>query len=202
MATVSAPEVLAVVSRLEKAWMPDKLDQLKQAVKLAFEQTKTLNNFDRARAGIACPLLTTEGLCAIYDYRPLDCVTYHSLSRPACEQLLMEPDRGHPTNAILQAISMGVKAGLGQGMVDSRLEQPVLRYELIEALYIGLNDRAAMKKYLAGKNIFKPAAIIIDPDTGAAYKIEHAPPRLKAEAKRVIAAERRQARLSRKKQKG
>ena len=92
MATVSAPEMLAIVFRLEEAWMPGELDQLKQRVELAFEQTKTLNNFDRAQAGIACPLLTTEGLCAIYDYRPLDCVTYHSLSRQACEQLLMEPD--------------------------------------------------------------------------------------------------------------
>ena len=141
-------------------------------------------------------------MCAIYDFRPLDCVTYHSMSREACEQLLVEPDRGHPTNIILQAIGIGVKTGLGQGMVDTRLEQPVLRYELIEALHIGLNDTAAMERYLAGKNIFKSAAIIIDPDDGIAYKIGHAPPRLKADAKRVIAAERRQARLSRKKRKG
>jgi Fe-S-cluster containining protein len=199
MATVSAPEVLAIVSRLEKTWAPSDLDQLRQQVQMAFKQTKMLNNHDRARAGIACPLLTAEGMCTIYDFRPLDCVTYHSMSREACEQLLVEPDRGHPTNAILQAIGVGVKTGLGQGMVDTQLEQPVLRYELIEALHIGLNDAAAMEKYLAGKNIFKTAAIIIDPDNGMAYKIEYAPPGLKAEAKRVIAAERRQARLSNKK---
>jgi hypothetical protein len=32
--------------------------------------------------GTACPFLSKEGTCSIYEYRPLFCRTYHSLSEP------------------------------------------------------------------------------------------------------------------------
>ena len=98
----------------------------------------------------------------------------------------------------MRAIGTGIKTGLGQGIVEANLEHPALRYELIEAIYICLNDERAMEKYLAGKNIFKPAAIIIDPERETSHKIKYAPPYLKAQAKRVITLERRQARRDKK----
>jgi Fe-S-cluster containining protein len=199
MATVSAPEALTIVQRLKETCSQQELEDIQQKIEWAYEQTQELDNLARVRARIPCPFLAEEGTCTIYAYRPLDCVTYHSLSRQACEEILVQPERGHPANAGLQAVGIGIKTGLGQGIVAANLEHPALRYELIEAMHICLNDEQAMGKYLAGKNIFKPAAIIIDSERGLSYKIKYAPPHLKAEAKRVIALERRKARLDKRK---
>lgn len=199
MATVSGPEALTIAHRLRESWTPDDLDHLQQKLAQAYQQTRALDNVARIKAAIPCPFLTETGRCNIYAYRPLDCMTYHSLSRAACETILEQPDHALPTNPAIQAVGIGVKAGLGHGIAEANLEHPALRYELIEAIHICLNDERAMDKYLAGKNIFQSAAIIIDPEHQVSYKIKYAPPPLKAQAKRIIALERRQARRDQKK---
>ena len=199
MATVSAPEALAIAHHLRETRSPEELRQLKQEIRKSQKQTRTLNSHARVRAKIACPLLSDTGNCTIYEFRPLDCMTYHSLSRQACEDILQQPDQGHPVNEDLRAIGMGVKTGLGQGIAGANLESPALRYELIEALHIALNDKNGMKKYLAGQNIFKPAALITDNETGIGYKIKYAPVRLKAEAKRVFDLEKQRTRQTKNK---
>ena len=191
MATVSAPEALTIAQRLRETRSAQELKQIKHQVKRSLKRTKKLNSHARVRAKVACPLLSDEGTCTIYEFRPLDCMTYHSLSRQACEEIMEEPAQGHPMNVDLRAIGIGVKQGFGQAIAGADLETPALRYELIEAIYIALSDQHAMKKYLAGKNVFKPAAIITDNVTGIGYKIKYAPAHLRVEAKRVFELERR-----------
>jgi len=186
-ATVAAPEALAIVHRLAERSSQTELDQLKARIRAAYQQTKKLDNLSRATAGLPCPLLTEAGLCRIYEFRPMDCLTHHSLSRTACAALLQQPGQGHPTLPPLPAIGAGLKAGLGQGLVAAGLETPALRYELIEALHLALNESRAMDKYLAGRNVFKSAAIVIDSASRVSYKIKYAPPRLKKYAQEVIA---------------
>ena len=186
MATVSAPEALAIAHHLRQSLAGKALRQLKLKLARSLKKTERLSSLDRIKAGVACPLLSTEGLCTIYENRPLDCLTYHSQDRTACEQKLADPKVVPPMNLQLRALAIGVKAGLGQGIAEAQLEQPALRYELIEALSIALNDPQAMQKYLAGKNIFRPAAIITDQKAGIGYKIKHAPAHLKREANRVL----------------
>jgi Fe-S-cluster containining protein len=198
MATISGPEALFIARRIQESFSAAGLNQLKQKINAAYQQTRQLDNLARIRAGIACPFLGEDGLCTIYAFRPLDCVTYHSLSRQACEEIMQQPERGHPTDPALRAVGIGIKAGLGQGIVDANLEHPAFRYELIEAMRICLNDRHAMGKYLAGKNLFRSAAIVIDEETGVSYKIRYAPPQLKAHAQKLIAQERRQTRRGKK----
>jgi Fe-S-cluster containining protein len=198
MASVSAPEALFIARRIQESFSPKGLNELKQKINAAYQQTRQLDNLARVRAGIACPFLQEDGRCAIYAFRPLDCVTYHSLSRQACAEVMKQPERGHPTYAARRAVGIGIKAGLGQGIVDANLEHPAFRYELIEAMRICLHDKHAMGKYLGGKNIFKSAAIMIDGETGVSYKIRYAPPQLKAQAQQLIAQERRQARRGKK----
>ena len=36
------------------------------------------------KEGGACPLLSKEGRCTVYDIRPVTCAAYHSLDRAAC----------------------------------------------------------------------------------------------------------------------
>lgn len=194
MATVSGPEALAIAQQLRSSRSEEELARFKEKLRGAYQQTKKMNNLERAKASIPCPFLAAAGLCSIYEYRPLDCMTHHSLSREDCEILLEQPDRGHPTNPFMQAVGTGIKTGLGQGLAETGLEVPALRYELIEAIHLALNDERALDKYLAGKNVFKSAAIVIDPESRISYKIKYAPPQLKKYARQVIAQEQRQAR--------
>lgn len=191
MATVSAPEALTIAQRLRETYPAEELKQVKRKVNRSFKRTRKLDSHARIRAKVACPLLSDDGICTIYQFRPLDCMTYHSLNRQACEEIMAEPTQAQPTNPDLQAIGIGVKTGFGQAIAGADLETPALRYELIEAIQIALNDPHAMKKYLAGKNVFKSAAIITDNVTGIGYKIKYAPAHLKAEAKRVFELESR-----------
>ena len=198
MATVSAPEALAIVQRLRASLTTKALKLLKQKLEQGYRQTKELDSVSRTKAGIACPFLRSDGGCSIYNFRPLDCMTYHSFSRPACEEKLNRPQREIPTSPEIRAIGRGVKAGFGQGIAEANLEQPALRYELIEAIYIGLKDNQAARKYLAGNNIFMPAAIITDSSSGIGYKIKYAPPHLQAEAESVINAEQTRTQMTQK----
>lgn len=193
MATVSGPEALTISHRLKESRTQEELKSLKREIKAAYQATKKMDNLDRARSGIPCPFLTEQGVCSIYEFRPMDCATYHSLDVQACRDILERPDQGHPTNPVMKSIGMGIKAGLGQGINQSRLERPALRYELIEAIHISLHDRRVMDKYLAGENPLQPAAIVIDPQERISYKIRNAPSALKEQALSLIARERRTA---------
>jgi Fe-S-cluster containining protein len=197
MATITAPEAFAIAGRLRETLSAADLAGLQQRVAAAYQQTEQLNNAERAKARVACPLLTEDAACRLYDDRPLDCRGYHSLSRDACEALLDEPLAGHPIMPVRQSISSAIKNGLGEAIFEAGLELPALRYELIEALHRCLADAQGLEKYIAGDNILQPAAVINDPDSELWYKIRHAPPRLRAEYKRVLAQERRHARKKR-----
>jgi Fe-S-cluster containining protein len=194
MATVSAPEAMEIAHQLRTNLKPNELDRIKKRIAHAYQQTNKLDNVARIHSGIPCPFLTENGLCSIYPYRPLDCVTYHSLSRQACEEVLKQPDHGHPTISAIRLIGIGIKTGLGQGIVDSNLEHPALRYELIEAIHIALSDPLAIEKYTAGKNIFQTAAIVTDAEGLRTYKIKFAPKKIKIEAKKQIAREKQASR--------
>jgi Fe-S-cluster containining protein len=198
MATVTAPEAVALTTRLQETLSETELAELRQHVAEAFKQTEQLNNAERAKAQIACPLLTSEAECRLYEHRPLDCRGYHSLDRDACEALLAEPMAGHPISPVRQTIGNAIKSGLGQAIFETGLELPALRYELIEAIHRCLADPQAGEKVAAGENILQPAAVITDPESGVWYKTRFAPPRLRAEYKRVLAQERRHARKQRK----
>ena len=190
MATVSAPEALLIVQKINESFSKEDLTSIRLKVDRAFHATEKLNNHARIKASVACPFLTEEGSCQIYDFRPLDCITYHSKSRTACEKIMQQPDLGHPVDASIRAVGIGIKSGLGSGILDSGLETPALRYELIEAVHICLHDEKTMDKYLVGENILVPAAIISDHENGLTYKIKHAPPHLKERAGLIIAEER------------
>jgi Fe-S-cluster containining protein len=198
MVTVVAPEAVALATKLRESLSETELAELQQRVTETYQQTEQLNNAERARARIACPLLTDKSECRLYEDRPLDCRGYHSLDRDACEALLADPLAGHPVSPVRQTIGNAIKSGLSQAIFETRLEIPALRYELIEALHRCLADPDAGKKYANGENILQPAVVIADQDSGVWYKIRYAPARLRAEYRRVLAQERRYARKERK----
>jgi len=82
----------------------------------------------------------------------------------------------------------------GDGIKSLPEQEKMLRSELIEAIHLALNDERALEKYLAGKNVFKSAAIVIYPESRISYKIKYAPPQLKKYARQVIAEEQRRTR--------
>ncbi|GEM_PF-713988 len=54
---------------------------------------------DPSRLRHRCPLLGSDGLCTIYEVRPLTCRAFTSKSAAACRSLVFEPDRAVSTIA-------------------------------------------------------------------------------------------------------
>jgi Fe-S-cluster containining protein len=83
-----------------------------------------------------CPLLTAEGICSVYDGRPLACRSVLSLDADRCRRALLEDDAGDPNipysltnNAAISGVPQ-LMVTLNEGHLDHYPS-----YELASALY-------------------------------------------------------------------
>ncbi|MGQ0612790.1 MAG: YkgJ family cysteine cluster protein [Planctomycetaceae bacterium] len=69
------------------------------------------------RARIPCALLTSDGLCALYEVRPLACRAHTSSSLPACERVLAGAAAASevPGEGWLRLAAESIREGLGEG---------------------------------------------------------------------------------------
>lgn len=150
----TAPEVFALLDYL--------ISQLDEADFEAFEQR--LEATDRKlrampadkilRTNIPCPVLV-EGRCSGYPARPLNCRSYHSTSREACEESFNHPedlDRGHPQIRALAQVHQGSQAGYLSSL--ERAGYDARQYELVTALAEALRDPDARRRMEDGEPVF------------------------------------------------
>lgn len=120
----TVPEVLAIFSALVAARTAAELRELGERVEGAHRATRGLTRDERNSPQHPCPLLE-DGLCSVYEVRPLACRGVHSLDEQACKDKLNDRQRraayergelpGHsfvePVRAV-HAISAGLQLGL------------------------------------------------------------------------------------------
>jgi Fe-S-cluster containining protein len=109
----------------------------------------------RIGARLACPLLI-DGMCSVYDERPLVCRQATALSVEACteeyEGRSGGSDRIEVSAAHLAHASNAHVALLG-AMLAVRL--PVDAFELSSALVVALADAESERRWLAGEDVFR-----------------------------------------------
>ena len=106
---------------------------------------------------IACPLLV-DGRCSAYEARPLECRGYNSMSVEACKRAYENYDAWNvPLYLPQYSIFKHVQAGLLMALVGAGLSNEIL--ELNGALLIALTESNAADRWLAGEDIFAPAAL-------------------------------------------
>ena len=147
---VTVPEALAISATLEATLSSEKLERVRERVERAYHSTRGLSRDERNSPEHPCPLLE-NGLCSVYEVRPLACRGVHSLDEQACNSKLHDRERraayergelpGHsfvePVRAV-HAISAGLQLGLHEGLgLDMR---PL---DLTAALQLLLSEAAA-----------------------------------------------------------
>ncbi len=103
-----------------------------------------------------CPLLV-DGKCSVYPVRPIACRVYHSLNLADCEVPLDDEDRSVTIRPDISGLSMGISAGLTEGLRAVGLQTRLL--ELVAGLRIALDEPGSVEKWLAGEPVFVRAQI-------------------------------------------
>jgi len=156
----TAPEILYIAQHLrnlaeEEAsgqWMRDLLGRLLEANRA----THGVGEQDRMEQGTVCPFIE-DGLCVIYDRRPLACRGHASFSEQACIDALNGEEVAVPVSSLHLTVRSLIQNALQSALRDTRLEWGV--YELNQALEIALRNPQIDAEWLAGADVFADAAI-------------------------------------------
>ena len=108
------------------------------------------------RAGIPCALLD-DGVCSVYDARPVTCRKYHSLSVDVCRNAFEDtsaPLTGEIEDEQVRLAGNAVALGYAKGLDDAGYDAAL--YELHYAVHKALTDPKTGKRYRRGKRAFVP----------------------------------------------
>ncbi|MBU0640336.1 MAG: YkgJ family cysteine cluster protein [Planctomycetes bacterium] len=123
-------------------------------------EVRGLTAEQRSRTRVPCLWLDpTEQTCRIYGLRPLVCRGWHSFDLEKCKQAHRHPTQNietaiwSPQRTITESVAAGMLAATQQ------LGLPGGYVHLVEGLQIALGDPAAIERWLAGEDVFRPAAV-------------------------------------------
>ncbi len=150
----TAPEVFALLDYLRKNLDDEAFAAFERRLETTDRQLRELPADQILRTNIPCPALV-DGVCSGYAARPLNCRSYHSISREACEDSFNHPedlDRGHPQIRPLADLHRGAQAGYIAAL--ERAGYDARQYELATALAEALTDPEARRRLEAGERVF------------------------------------------------
>ncbi len=152
---VQASEALNLASHLRQSRSAEELSELADRIRLTLDQVRDMDQEERARSRIPCPLLDVErGACTAYEARPFACRAYNSCDRSHCEAALLagEANPDLPSNPVLFRATHAVGFGLMTAAALQDLETGP--YELVNALATALTVPGAEERWLAGEAVF------------------------------------------------
>jgi len=152
--TVSAPEAL-LIARTVRGWNTAERDAATARIVAADAATRGRSVADRRKSGPDCPFLVAES-CSVYESRPLACRAAVSADVKACEDVYNGVNRGIPSPALPLQLKTMYRQALEAAC--TRLNLWLGNYELNAAARIALETPEAEKRWLAGEDIFAPAA--------------------------------------------
>ncbi|WP_376695092.1 YkgJ family cysteine cluster protein [Wenzhouxiangella sp. EGI_FJ10305] len=159
----TAPEVFALLDYLRGSLHREAFARFEQRAEETDQRLRDLDSDDILRTNIPCPALV-KGRCSGYAGRPLNCRSYHSTSKAACEDSFNHPedlDRGHPQIKALAQVHEGSQAGFLSAL--ERAGYDARQYELATALAEAMRDPEARKRMEAGERVFR-VPLEIPPD--------------------------------------
>lgn len=153
---VLAPEVLYLAGYLKRTRRQEELAALSAALADFGDQVKDLTPDRRSAMKAPCPLLV-DGLCSVYEARPIACRSANSTDAQRC-QAVLDPDSSvgavetysHQVTVCRQATK-----ALAAGMRDTGLAIAVL--ELTSALGVAIKHQNAFAAWHRGEPVFEVA---------------------------------------------
>ncbi len=155
---VSAAEALAIGTFLRLSIPEEGVDMVAQAISGLAAEVIGKSPSERAWMKFPCPLLT-DGDCAVYSIRPLQCRSTCSTNASLCA-LGLEEGEDPDIEALTAQVDL-YKSTLAVLMkVETELGFETGPLDLIPALSIVLSDDTAAPRWLQGEDVFGPARII------------------------------------------
>jgi Fe-S-cluster containining protein len=152
---VTALEAIAIAATLR----PASHTAQRSAIAATVPRVRGLSVDARRAARIPCALLI-EGMCSVYQTRPVACRALYSTDAKACEQVLMTP-LGAPlppirSPAVPRALADTFAAGVNAALAEHGLQTGL--FELTAALDALLRDPGAARRWLAGEPVLPTSA--------------------------------------------
>lgn len=156
--TATAPEVL-MLARFIRAIDPGLKARgidLPAQVAGADGLTQGLNEPQRVAARHRCPFIA-QGVCVIYQVRPLACRGLASYDRKACAQAASGRAAAIPYSEPHMRVRSLVQNAMQSALRDVGL--PWASYELNQALTLALSDATLEARWLRGEDVFASAQV-------------------------------------------
>lgn len=149
----SAPEALFTFEGIKQTLSPEEMIQLRERIREY--SAELIPNAAGLMPQIACPLLK-DGLCSVYENRPLICRGVASLDAELCRVGRLDPEN---TMVPYLMPMMHVAGSLRNGINDGAKAAGFPDYDVVLALALAilLDDPEAPTKYLAGEDVFHSA---------------------------------------------
>ncbi len=167
----TVPEVLAIANEIRLHWDRREISTLTDRIEILNSKSHGQSDEEWGIRRYRCPLLV-DGICSVYNTRPLDCRAYNSQSVSACRDAwksYLEWDV--PVNQHVLAIYKNLQAGVLNGLVSMGRSSRLV--ELTAALNIALKVEQVVEKWRDGEPIFEEAEIDpLDPEQLAFTDIE------------------------------
>ncbi len=149
--TATAPEVFCVANHLRREY-PDRLEQIREAVKSADRDTRYMDADQRLNFRLPCPMLNAQGACSVYTARPSACRALVSSSLRACQRGFAGEDVSIPRPTMWWKLRGAHTFAMETALVECGL--PVHHYNFNHALRIVLDDETAELRWLSGEDVF------------------------------------------------
>jgi Fe-S-cluster containining protein len=105
----------------------------------------------------ACSLLDDQGVCSVYDSRPISCRTVVSSNADECRSTIVDGnDAGFPTPNVWVTLQDSYITALEGALIHAGLAYQA--HELNESLRIALTKADAEERWLSGSDEFAAAA--------------------------------------------
>lgn len=153
---VRAHEVFAMVRSLKANRTDEQLESIRRGALAVSDRVVEMTDAERNASSIPCVLLM-DGLCSVYDARPLACRRYFSASVEKCMELKADP--GAPAeieNPFVQGFGRHVANGVNNAFVRNGFD-PYL-YDLPSALFEALEDPMREQRWFARMKAFSEEA--------------------------------------------
>lgn len=161
--TATAPEVL-MLARFIRAIHPGLIARgidLPAQIARADEHTQGLDESERVQVRQPCPFIA-QGVCVIYQVRPLACRGLASYDRKACAQAASGKMDAIPYSEPHMRVRSLVQNALQSALRDASLAWG--SYELNQSLTQALADSTTEQRWLSGEDVFAAAQVSeVDP---------------------------------------
>jgi hypothetical protein len=150
------PEVLWIAANFRSCYDAGALRSLLERVDVFVDAVVGRSVAERRSCRLPCPLLV-DGLCSVYEVRPLSCRGWNSPEVSRCEADFHEPSRGTraPVYEPQRQISACIQAGMSDGLQSAGLQYD--RIELAEGLRVAIEVADAADCWLRGERLFVAA---------------------------------------------